>query len=1035
MEKKDNIKYDKEIDINDKNTVYYKILEEIKPNTTILEVGCSTGYFTKILKEIKKCKVDCIEIDKEAAKLAKKFCDKIIISDIETLDFSNYFEEKYYDTILLADVLEHLKYPEILLEKLKNYLKEEGFLLISIPNITHASIALNIINGKWEYKPIGLLDETHLRFFDKQSFLNLLEEKGFCPIKIKRVIINPWDTEFKTPYSKYPKEIINYIEKNNPDYNTYQFIIKAIPFNKFTSILILKERIKDLQKEIDTIKNEKDKLIDNLNKEKSQLKDKIFQLEQENIRCKNKINILEEENKLLNNNLQEKNQIIENLKNELTEKNFILSEIYNSILWKIGSSYRNVIEKILPQGSRPRKYYSLFNESLKIISKNGITEFLKKGKKYLKKTFSEEDLDFKLPLLEKNWHYLEFPEFKNPVFSIIIPVYNNAIYTFNCLKSILKHTKIPYEIIIVNDCSTDETSKMLSLIKNIKIIHNKENKGFIESCNIGAKESHGEFILFLNNDTMVTENWLENIQKTFEKFSDVGIVGVKLIFPDGKLQEAGSIIFSDGSAWNYGKFDDPTNPEYNYIKKVDYCSGACIAIRKKLFFEVGGFDENLKPAYYEDTDLAMQIREKNLHVYYQPFSIVFHFEGITSGKDTSSGTKKYQEINKTKFINKWKNVLLSNHYPPGTSLFIAREKIDKGIILVIDHYVPSYDKDSGSLRMYSILKLLTLQGWKVIFWPDNLAKIEPYTSELQWIGVEVIYGHKNFFEYIKENGKYIDYILLSRPHISKNYIDKVKLYSDAIVIYDTVDLHYLREERRAKVENNPRILEEANTWKNIEFYICKKSDIILTITENEKNILKNEFKNKEIKVLPNIHIPTTNIKPFNQRKNIMFIGSYLHPPNIDAVKWFTNEIFHEILKNIKEIKFYIIGNEPPDEIKKLTSENIIVTGFVKNVAPYFQNCRVFVSPLRYGAGLKGKIGQSMSFGLPVVTTSIGAEGFIFEKPPFLIADDAKTFAEKVIELYLNETLWKELSMRGIEIIEKYYSPQKINEILKNIFKK
>ncbi len=1038
MEQKSGIIYHREIDLNDENTVYYKILEEIKSNSKILEIGCSTGYFTKILKEKYNCAVDCIEIDKEAAKKAERYCNKIVIADIESLNFSENFDKNYYDIIILADVLEHLKNPENILEKIRDYLKDDGILLISIPNITHASIALNILDGKWEYKPIGLLDNSHLRFFTKQSFLNLLEEKGYCPLKIKRVIINPWDTEFKTSYEKYPKEVISYIEKSNPDYNTYQFVIKAAKFNEKTKILKLNDKVEQLaqeklllQEELNNTIQEKLSLQEELNRS---IQEKLLLQEELNNTIQEKLSLQEELNLIKNKYNETKNELIQ-LKGLLAEKDFIIAEIENSLFWKVVSTYRKIIEKIFPQGTKRRKLYYLLNQGIKIITNNGIKNFLKKSKKYIKKSKSNIETLPSIPNFEKKWHPIEIPKFKNPICSIIIPVFNKSIFTFNCIKSIVKNTDIPYEIIVVNDASNDDTKKMLDNIRNCKVINNDSNKGFISSCNTGAENSNGKFLIFLNNDTMVTPNWLNPLLEVFENFNDAGLVGGKLVFPDGKLQEAGNIIFSDGSAWNYGKFDDPAKPEYNYLRKTDYCSGACIAIKKETFFKVGKFDDIYQPAYYEDTDLAMKIRGIGFHVYYQPFSVVYHFEGITSGKDTSKGIKKYQEINKNKFLNKWKDTLLKNHYPPETSLFLAREKIDKGIILVVDHYVPTYDKDSGSLRMFSILKLLTKLGWKVIFWPDNLAKLEPYTTTLQNSGIEVIYGNVNFIKYIKEYGKFLNYVFLSRPHISKNYIDLIKSYSNAKVIYDTVDLHYLRELRRYKLEKKPEILKDVESWKSIEKYLCTKSDLVIAITQKEKEILKNDFdiNEEKIKVISNIHNIQDKIKPFEERKDLMFIGSFLHPPNIDAVTWFVNEIFPEIKKELPMVKFYIIGSEPTEEVKKLQKEDVIVTGYVKDVTPYFLNCKVFVSPLRYGAGLKGKIGQSMSFGLPIVTTSIGAEGFITEDTPFIIADDKETFTKSVIELYNNKELWDKLSNAGLETIKKYYSPMAIEKILEKIF--
>lgn len=1030
------MKYEHKIDLNNENTTFYKILQMISESSTVLEVGCATGYLTQILKEKYNCTVYCIEIDNNAAKLAEKFCEKMFIEDVESFNFNKNFNDIKFDTIILADILEHLKKPEILLEKLKNILKPEGSLIISIPNIVHASVVLNALEGKWEYNPIGLLDHTHLRFFTKQSFLNLLEEKGYLPLKIDRVIINPWDTEFKTPYTKFPKEITNYIEKSNPDFNTYQFVIKAIPFSKDTKIIVLEDENKQLKETVLDLKNKINEITDRNNT----LINEIHSL---NIANQNHINEINKLTKRLNeqhlinqHNLQklsELNDKIFHLQNEISEKNYEITLIKDSLFWKFASAYRKIINWSMPEGSGRRKFYNLFNNALKTLFSQGYEATLNKSIKYIKKTKSNtEKIDY--PKFITNWYSLTFPKYNSPLVSIIIPAYNKAIYTFNCLKSILDNTTVSYEVIVIDDNSNDETEKMLTSFEDIKYIRNKENLGFIESCNFGAERSCGKYLIFLNNDTMVTPNWCKNLIDVYEKFDDVGIVGAKLIYPDGKLQEAGSIIFNDGSGWNYGKFDTPTKPEYNFIRKVDYCSGACIAIKKELFFKVGKFDTLFKPAYYEDTDLAMKIREENLNVYYQPFCEIIHFEGITSGTDTSSGIKKYQEINKEKFYDKWQSILSEKHKEPGTNLFLSRERIGKGIILVVDHYVPSYDKDSGSLRMFSILKILVNHGWKVIFWPDNLAKMEPYTSTLQSLGIETIYGNQSFIKFIEEKGSFIDYALLSRPHIAKNFIDQIKKYSNAEILYDTVDLHYVREERRAKVENDPKVLKEARKWKDIEMYLCSKSDIVVAITDIEKTTLEKDVPNKKIVVIPNIHTPYDKIKSFEDRKDIMFIGSFLHPPNIDAVNWFVNEIFPVILEKIPEVKFYIIGSEPTNEVKQLASDNVIVTGFVEDVSPYFEQSKVFVSPLRYGAGLKGKIGQSMSFGLPIVTTTIGAEGFIVEETPFIISDEPEEFAKNVVKLYNNKSVWEKLSNAGINTIKKHYSPESVAVTLNNIFK-
>jgi GT2 family glycosyltransferase len=270
---------------------------------------------------------------------------------------------------------------------------------------------------------------------------------------------------------------------------------------------------------------------------------------------------------------------------------------------------------------------------------------------------------------------LILPEISSPRVSIVIPVFNKALYTYNCLLSLIAcDTEISKEVIIINNASSDETATLLAQLEGaIQIINNDENQGFVQACRQGGAVAKGEFILFLNNDTQVTPGWLSNMINLIDDDPKIGITGSKLIYPDGRLQEAGGIIFNDASGWNYGRLQDPTNPQFNQSREVDYCSGASLMIRQDLWHQLGGFDMRYAPAYYEDTDLCFAARDAGYKVFYCHNSEVIHHEGITAGTDINSGYKAYQAINHDKFQDKWWNVLSTNHPapPPQTSPDIA----------------------------------------------------------------------------------------------------------------------------------------------------------------------------------------------------------------------------------------------------------------------------------------------------------------------------------------------------------------------------
>ncbi len=211
-----------------------------------------------------------------------------------------------------------------------------------------------------------------------------------------------------------------------------------------------------------------------------------------------------------------------------------------------------------------------------------------------------------------------------------------------------------YEIIIADDVSTDATAELSKFTENVVICRNETNQGFLRNCNQAAKSARGKYIMFLNNDTQVTDGWLDSLVNLIESDPSIGMVGSKLVYPDGRLQEAGGILWSDGSGWNYGRLDDPEKPEYNYVKDVDYISGAAILLSNDLWKRIGGFDELFAPAYCEDSDLAFEVRKAGYRVVYQPLSKVIHFEGISNGTDVNgSGLKRYQVENSKKLKEKW----------------------------------------------------------------------------------------------------------------------------------------------------------------------------------------------------------------------------------------------------------------------------------------------------------------------------------------------------------------------------------------------
>jgi GT2 family glycosyltransferase len=632
---------------------------------------------------------------------------------------------------------------------------------------------------------------------------------------------------------------------------------------------------------------------------------------------------------------------------------------------------------------------------------------------------------------------IEFPVHDEIEISIIIPVFNQLHFTRACLASLQEQQGTErFEVIVVDDCSTDATAEAVPQIPGVVYLRNEANFGFIASCNRGAEKARGKYLMFLNNDTLVKTGWLRALLDTFDEEPQSGLVGSKLIYPDGRLQEAGGIIWRDASGWNYGKSDDPEKPEYNYLREVDYCSAAALMIPKSLFASVGGFDSRYAPAYYEDTDLSFKVRRAGYKVLYQPLSEVVHYEGATGGTDLTTGTKKHQDINRSAFAERWAVELMSKP-TNGDLAFLRQAPAGKKDVLVIDHHIPSPDKDSGSLRMFQILKLLHQLGHRVTFIPDNLAGVPRYSDELRKRGIKVVHHPyiKKVRDYLISHGSEFDVVVLSRCDFAHKHIADVRLHApQSRIIFDTVDLHSLRAHREAQITTDSEVREKARQKEEQEYDLIHQADETWVTSSVEQKLLQKMWPEKSIQLVSNIVDIPGSSTPFELRRDFLFIGGFQHTPNADAVLFFLKKIYPLVKQRLGDAKFYIIGDKAPPEVVALASQNIVITGLQRDVRPFFESVRLSVAPLRFGAGVKGKINQSMAWGVPVVATSAAVEGMELAcGEDVLVADEPEQFARTLVTLYESAELWNRLSQNGIEKTRVLYSTDTARKKLEFLF--
>ena len=638
------------------------------------------------------------------------------------------------------------------------------------------------------------------------------------------------------------------------------------------------------------------------------------------------------------------------------------------------------------------------------------------------------------------------------------------------------------EIILVIDAANFEAINFVKEnYKQFKVFELNFGENYSMAYNYGAKCAEGEIIAFLDFGATIPKVFVQKILKAFDENQNVGVASCISSYSK-------SLFISKPIGFSV----DDMNKRLTKKHKPNYpivasCDGGCLCVCKELFEKLGGFDEDLQIKKYAKKDFALKMNKmgykniliddlyictKNTSDFYDIQKVRLAEKDLGNYKEKwedflDEWYKKYSQknpvlkIEKEMFPIRWlffrirrysdrtqiKILFLKKTFPIKTPKFLIQKyredannfKKDKPTIVVMEAKIPRFDKNAGDKSIWHIINSYLNLNFNVIFASNDYLQYEPYSTIIREKGIKLIndYGVFNkemFFDWLKYNSKNIDYFLLVRPNISIKYLDEIKKYKNIKILYYGQDLHFLREQRDYELTKNKKSLLVSKKFKKIEQKLIKNAKMSYFPSIVEKEIAKSLSPKSNVEVVPVYMYKTDNepnILPYEERKDLLFIGGFKHKPNVDGVLWFIDEVFDKIKEEIPNVKFNIVGSNACGEILQLQSENINVLGFISDeeLSNLYKSTRVVVAPLRFGAGMKGKVVEALYNKCPIVTTSIGAEGINNLNNAITIADDAKTFAQKVIELYLNKELNEKNSNNSFKIIENQFSDKIMQEVL------
>jgi O-antigen biosynthesis protein len=613
--------------------------------------------------------------------------------------------------------------------------------------------------------------------------------------------------------------------------------------------------------------------------------------------------------------------------------------------------------------------------------------------------------------------------------SIIVPTLGNPLL-LRCLDSLRRHigSVVPYEVVVVGNGVPNARLEPIRTLSwpALRLVPSPVNLGFVGGCNRGAAEGSGEYLVFLNDDTEVLPGWLEALVETADGHPQAAAVGSLILFPDGSIQEAGSIVWRDGSTLGVARGASIEASAYNFLRPVDYCSACSLLVRRECWDAVGGLDARYFPAYYEDVDLCFTLAQAGFRILLQPRSRLVHYETGSS----STPRKTFLLLrNRESFALKWADALQTREAAAPTDTRAVARAVERARgtprLLLIDDRPPQRGCGAGFSVLLDAIEAIHGTGAAVsIAVSDRLdGDLEPLANR----GVHVMRERPESALAFLEG--LFGRVVISRPHNFARFAALVRRHQpQAVLVYLAEALFYRRMQRQLELVTDAgereRLTEEMLHYRELERAIPLQADHVICVSDEEAAIL----------AAVEGHCPIETIRPvapgvpptsggFAARTGLLFTPGWLAgdaSPNTDALRWFVEAVLPRLLEHRSDIRLRVTGSDPPRAALALEGPAVSFVGFVPDLGPLYEAARIVVVPMRVGAGVKVKCLEAMQYGVPIVSTTVGAEGLGLQDTRAVVVTDApEEFAASLLRLYESPHAWEQQRNHILRVVAQW----------------